>query len=573
MACNCGSNNSVIVYTTASVPCPTSTCGCGCTSTTASPCTDNNIDSSNVIYSGFALTCLDIESGATVEEVLQAASQKICEATGSDFSAFDMSCLTNEDDSQITTQQEFVEAISNYVCNLEITHNTFIEEYNTFVTEITQIVEGNNEAGFSNDYLGIAEGDTVSEALEKVADAVEDLDARLDLSSVEWDVCGFTTTTAPTTIPQGFTTILDYICTLESTIPTGSTSLPTFNNIGSCLPGTLTATDTLVATVNKLKEKVCSVDYDLSGLTFGCVTSGSTLEDVLQNMLTRMNLFSRYAFDSSFDISNPGGPCDVFTISVNTAALDRKVSSNGSDLTPGYLVDKLQAGTNITLDDTTTPGKVIIASSGTGDHKVMVNALDPTPGYVIEKIDGVADSSGALTLAVGANGTNDLALITPTFDWEIMGTQLITEITSNPTLTSMWQSFICALDCTSGPTVRFTTYAGLSDKQVQITVTQNVPTLAWYNSGAANISLGTSLNGGPSAITTAATNPQCTITIDNNGITGYNFSIYVTDVFGTPVPASTTVGATPIVAGSPYTHSTFQLGTGATDYVIHIDFV
>jgi hypothetical protein len=238
-----------------------------------------------------------------LEEILQKADEKICQASGSDFSSYDTACILNEDDSQITTQQQWVERSAVYMCGLETAHNTFITEvYNTFVTEITEIINNNALAGITScDVVGIFPTDEIGAALTKISDKVCEFFDFIDLVGIDWNVYGFTVGTTPTDMVSIINTLLSYIGETKNLIPTGGTvALPTFNNVGSCLPGTLTTTDTLVSTVGKIKTKLCELDYSLTGLTFGCVTASSTLSGVLQNVITRLNQHSIYTFDPAY---------------------------------------------------------------------------------------------------------------------------------------------------------------------------------------------------------------------------------------------------------------------------------
>lgn len=577
MACNCNPNLNSTSYLQVVAPCPSCHCTCTtptqtcgyCTSSggTCSPCGEDTIDSSKIIYSGPALPCIDLPTDTPVEEILQAMDTAICQATGADYSAYDFACLLNPDDSQITTQQQFVEAISEYVCNLEVTHDTFVTEYNTFVTEITNLVTVSSVPGITTDCTGILITDTNAQAFVKLDAAICDIQEAINPSGADWESCGFTVGSEPQTITEGFAKILEYLCLVADGVPDAVT-LPTFNNVGTCLPGTLTATDTLSSTVEKLKTKICELDYSLGALNFGCVDGGSALEDVIQNILDRVNEYSIYEFDPDYFIVeniNDLFPCNGKTVSIDPTGLDYKVASNGADITPGTLEDKLEEGDGIDLDYTTTPGKVIITCDFEGDHKVMVNASDVAPDYLDTKIDGAADSTGAITLAADSNVGNDTVIITPTIDYAALMLEGLLEVQTNVTLLSLLRSIICEIDCESDSTVQFAIEA--ASKSLEFTADQNTPTLAWYNTGAVVVS--GLLTSGTFPITTVAVNPQATFTFTNNELSSVDVDIVVKDLSNVSVPSSSVISTT-VSAGATYTNAAVNLGIGVSAYVVHV---
>ena len=105
-----------------------------CTQTTASitgfvpaNCTEPTscfLDAGCVVYTGPALNCADIATNDALDTILQKIDPLLCAATG-DYSTYNTFCLA-----PITTQKEFVESISEFVCDLrdefdEFTGTTF----------------------------------------------------------------------------------------------------------------------------------------------------------------------------------------------------------------------------------------------------------------------------------------------------------------------------------------------------------------------------------------------------------------------------------------------------------------
>lgn len=575
MACNCSINNNNVSYLVTGMPCPK--CYCSCSSSTqsceycrSSSCTscDDTVSTANLVYSGPALLCINKPTATPLEEIIQSLDTKICTIEGADYTSYDFACLLNPDTSNISTQEEFVAAISNYVCNISTTNETFVTNYNTFVTNITNLVTEAGTPGITNTCTGIIPSDTNAEAFTKIGNTICNLQTAINPSGITWNVCGLTVGSAPTTVSAAFTTVLSYICQIKSLIP-ASVTLPTFNNVGTCLPGTLTTTDGLASTVNKLITKVCSLNYDVTAINYGCVDGATTLQDALQNTIDRVNEYVHYEFDNTYftvaDL-NPSYPCNGQSVTLNLAGLDSKVASNGSDLTPGYLSDKLQAGANVTLDYITTPGKVIVSSTSTVDHKVSVNGSDASADYLDAKIDGAADADGFITLDATTNVGNSKVIVTPTIDYLAGANKLLTAIQSDTALFSIFQNMVCATSCAGNRTVQFTIEG--ADKSIQFSASQDAPTLAWYNTGATVIS--GLITSGTYPITTVATNPQATLSFQNNGSATYNLSIVVKDLFGVVVPSSSSVSTT-VAAGAVLPIPTFNLGIGVPAYVVQIN--
>src|SRR5258708_1798727 len=65
-----------------------------------------------VIYSGPNLQCSGIVTNDALDIILQKIDPLLCSASG-DYSGYNTYCLA-----PITTQKQFVESISNYVCTL-----------------------------------------------------------------------------------------------------------------------------------------------------------------------------------------------------------------------------------------------------------------------------------------------------------------------------------------------------------------------------------------------------------------------------------------------------------------------
>lgn len=349
-------------------------------------------DASCIIYTGPALNCSEINPYDDLTTILQKIDPLLCAVTG-DYSTYNTYCLA-----PITTQKEFVEAISLYVCTLREDLDTFTDTtFPAYQSATNARLVALEVPGITCASASVVSTDTLQQVLSKYCTKFGSIDALLNISGASWSQC-YTVNPAPTTLTEGFDALIDQICLLKAQVTAGTTELPTFNNVGSCLPAPLTATDTLVDTVNKIKIRLCQTGtIDTSTITWGCVTQPSgaqNLQDTLQNIITKVTTINQnlpLAWSADFVVTNVdnGDLCLGKNIALAIpSAQDRFVAATASDATPGTLQAKMVAGTNITLDFS-TPTQVTINSSGgvgTGDHKVMVDGSDTTPDYLGAKL-------------------------------------------------------------------------------------------------------------------------------------------------------------------------------------------
>lgn len=276
-------------------------------------------------------------------------------------------------------------------------------------------------------------------------------------SSANWNQC-FTVINIPTDVIGGFNTLIGQICTVKG-IAESAAVLPTFNNIGTCLasPG---ANDSLVSTITKLRTRICqSPTWNANNVTWGCVTKPTNLtsiEEGINNILSITSTNSRnsitsFSGDFVVSLTDPSNPCSGKNIALATPInLDRLVASNPTDDSPGTLIEKLSAGTNITLDDVTTPGQVIItASNGTGNHLVLADVTDDTPGYLDGKLNGLSGAN--ITISTSYNSGTKKVDVGASIDLSELFTALLNQMDSDSTLYSLFCSKVAACPSNCNP--------------------------------------------------------------------------------------------------------------------------
>lgn len=453
------------------------------------PCTSSlcptPVDSKCVFYSGGNLTCSGINTKDSIEIALQKIDTLLC-ASAANYSTYNTYCLSSP--TPITTQQQFVEKISQYVCTNRSDYDTFVNTtfpaYQTSVSNQFTAINIPGTTSCSN--VGINLGDTLQTILQKFSNSLCNIfTSDLDLSTVNWSQC-FTVSPAPTTIVQGFNAVLSQICSIAAS---GGAALPTFNNTGSCLPAPLTTSDSLVDTVNKIKTRLCeSPTYDINALTWNCVAKPSTdttdLQSSISAILSKLDVLSQNlpSFTSDFAVSatNPINACAGKTVALSSSIADRKVAATATDSTPGTLQDKLTSDTNLAWDfSDPTKAKITLIGSigGSSDNKVKVDNTDSTPDFLSSKVENSPGNASGIALTFTVDSTNPNHKLQPqiTVDPSVLFNFLLQELSEDDTLRATFCAAVaaCPSPCTPPSNVSVL-YGGTSTTSTTTTSTTTI---------------------------------------------------------------------------------------------------
>lgn len=328
-------------------------------------------DATCVYYTGANLSCLGVGSNVNLEEIILEVDSKLCGiGSSADWSTFNYHCL--DDNQVITTPGQFVNEISSQFCTLKTSWSNFITTQ--YPSAISNLQSQINSIFNPNLTLcpgsGISSSDTYTSILTKLASSICTLQDATNISSANWSQC-FSVTPTPTTPVEGFNVIIDQVCQLINNPP--SITLPTFNNVGSCLPGPLTNSDSLISTIDKIKSRLCQTGvFDIDDVPWDCILnpdagSGPNIQAAVNALavtvggLVRDNVIFD---DGQFLVSSDD--CNGRTVSILPGVLseDRFVAASAGDTVPGTLADKLEAGSNVTFD-TSDPEKLVINASFT----------------------------------------------------------------------------------------------------------------------------------------------------------------------------------------------------------------
>jgi len=242
----------------------------GCISTNYARC---------IYYSGNNITCgITANNGENLDSVIGKIATAICNVTPADLNwpAFDYQCLrldgslTSSGPSDITTGQEFAEAVSIALCTLAT------------AADITPNITVSGPC--STYFSGLTPGTST------LVDILDDFIVKLcDLNATN-STAGVTTACSAgvwTSVPAGGSTLGTWVnwiktnvCSLVSGVQADITSLQTFqtnvetfvgdpsfsliDNSTSCISGS--GADDLLTTINLIKNKLCSINTTVSGL-------------------------------------------------------------------------------------------------------------------------------------------------------------------------------------------------------------------------------------------------------------------------------------------------------------------
>ncbi len=422
---------------------------------------EQSADTKCITYSGANLSCSGINSGDTLEDAFQKIDNKLCTTLGN-YASYNMACL-DDTGGAITTEQQFVERISTYVCNLSAQVNSFINTtFTNYQTTVNNRFNAIETPGITScSFINLQLGDSLQTVITKLKNAICSIHDQglIQLNGVEWNQCF--SASVPLTVPSAFNLIIDQICELKASIGSGggSGTLPTFNNTGSCLP-TPGSADSLESTVNKIKIRLCQTPtFDINSLTWNCIAKPSpvttNLQAAFQAVLTKIDTLAASipTFDSGdFSVTNVDNsqPCLGKRVELAVPSdQDRFVAINDSDTVPGTLINKLAPGSGLSFDLIANPGKITLNSTTGADENVKSHSADPSAGKLIDKIKG--GNGNGISIAESVDfGANKVQMIPSVNALELIQ-YLYTEASNNPTTKAALCQLLSLCDCCSAP--------------------------------------------------------------------------------------------------------------------------
>lgn len=411
MCVNCGNTqNPYAVYNVQYVYKDACTdCGnAGCESTLKAGC---------VFYTSANLANAGVLTNDSLEVVLQKIDTRLA-AVAANYAGYTTGCI-----GPVATEAEFVQKMTAYACTLRTDHDTFVgTTFPAYQTVVDNRFKALETPGQALAHLEVLATDSLNTVLSKINVEVGNLYALTDLSAVVWDNCF--AVVPPTTLAQGFQTVLDQLCLLKT--GAGGAVLPTFNNVGSVLanPG---AADTLEATVIKLRDRVNLLPtFDVNALAWQSIAKPSAVQTDLQAafaaVLAKLDALATAlpSFDAAdFTVTAVDGSNPYLGRSVALAAslnVDRFVALDAGDNAPGTLLGKLQAGAGMEFDTASVPGKLVLKATALGgNYQVKASSTDAAPGFLDAKLKGNTDTD-YVTTSVSYDAGDQKAQVTAALD-------------------------------------------------------------------------------------------------------------------------------------------------------------
>lgn len=372
-------------------------------------CSDNdcgtNIQNARcVIYTGPNLPCSGIETNDSLELAIQKIDEQICSVLG-DYSNYQFHCLEEFFGDDITTEADFVDAITDYTCELRADYDDFVnvtfEDYKTTVNTRFVAIEQPQITCVS---AGVTSGDSLITVLNKYCETFEDIYEELSIDGVDWDQC-LTVTSTPTNIHSAFSLLVDQICQVKDLV--GEEIGARFNNSTSCIEGG--TSDTLATTISLIKTRLCeSAIFDKDDLSWSCLTEptydsdqdiSAALQEIIDLIVDIKTVLP--TFDTGdFAVSQTSGDvCDGITVELQSSLVtDRFAAVSALDASPATLVEKLDAGTGISI--TNNADSTLIIANTLPDVEVILNEglnITITGTYPEFTINAVIDEDDDVT--------------------------------------------------------------------------------------------------------------------------------------------------------------------------------
>lgn len=354
------------------------------------------MDALSIQYTGLPKTNLPGIVNNDLDAIIGIISTAInTSSSAPDYTSYSLACVTQTDGtSHPTNTQNFAEGISKVLCDFKTAYTTF--SGTTYPAAITTLTNGINAIGspaLTYVPFSIVNTDPIATVWTKLFSGITGIISDIDPSTANWTA--ISVSPDPETIPDAFDAVILEIQAQTASIATKQSSLGTFDNSANCLAGG--ATDSALTTINLLRTYICSLpSYSSGAITWGSVTSSSTLNGAIQNLITEINYLNTYAQPSvgtGLSMSAVGGTYDGKSLSIDTSWTGLyKVKVDSSD-TGDYLEDKIESSDG-SISISNTGSTLDLTVTTPNDGKVLASSTDSIPGYLIDKIEVTSNSWG-----------------------------------------------------------------------------------------------------------------------------------------------------------------------------------
>jgi len=427
-------------------------------------------DSTLVVYTNVPLTYINVTPGMNLQTILQNINTAVNTMNPApNYSGYNLgpyygySITQTDGTSHPTNTQNFAEGISKIVCKTESDLYTFTgTTYPANQTTLSNAITALQVPGLTYSYTGgggsisITSGMTRNQVLTATYTGVGNILALLNAPGSTWSTLSIST---PTNINTAFNSLIAYLSNLTTSLSGYQTAIGTFNNSANCLAGT--STDSVRTTISSIITYICNTlpSFNASSITTSCLTTQTSLQNWVQQLVNAVDGLTNStvvgATNTSLLVTSTS--CGGKTLAINpSSSLVTKVLNSSSDTTPGYLSNKVSAGSNITINTLNSGANEQIQISATlpTPNQVAVNSSDSFPGYLMNKISSYGGGWG-LSISTTPNADNSqLVLAVNVSDPFTFIQNIFKYVESNPELLAQFCTMTsqCATNSCTAPT-------------------------------------------------------------------------------------------------------------------------
>lgn len=448
------------------------------------------MDSQLVLYTGLELYNIPVEPNTDLQTIIVAIDAAVGSGSGNpDYSLFNLGCLRDDYD-PIDTTQQFAEAISDFVCNLQSGISEFVDTtFTDFAAAVTGTLTNLQEPNLTyaptvagNVEFNIEDTDSINQVYPKLFSGLDAMIAQSDPSTADWASIGVDP--APVTMAEAANIFIAASLAIQPVLTELLELAPLngpYDNTANCLDGG--EEDNADQTIRLLTDYVCTLPtFDGDSVVWPC--SLTPPDDSLQSA---MQLIATYAGAQADVVVTGPGPGLLYTpgtgCSGATLGLDPDteafylVKADDADNTGDYLFNKL-VSTDETIEITINSGdgyNRVDLSANIVDRKVAVNQYDGKASYLVDKIPSSGGNWG-LAMLSQASPDNSQLILTPTMNNpETFLLNSFQVILSDPELLS---AFRAVMDATNGCLC-----ASIGDLFVEPSIGDGLFILTWTPTG------------------------------------------------------------------------------------------
>jgi len=407
-------------------------------------------NASQVKYTGIDLNYIGVTSNQQLDIILQEINTAVNSSSSApNYSGYNLYCVKQIDGTtHPTNTQNFAEGISKNLCDFHTEYSDFVNtSYPADIDAFTTAINALQVPGLSYSYSGgggsitISSGMTRNQVLTATYIGVGSILALLNAPGSTWSSWGIS---SPTNINSAFNSVITYGVSLTTAIAGKQAAIANFDNSTNCLAGG--SSDSIRSTVAQLITYVCSLPtLDDTNLNFGCVTTATTLEQTLNNIMASVTDINTnyYTATGTGLTSTSVGSCSGYRVALDTSytgLYKTMLSSGDNPADAGFLDAKLESSDG-SLNMNISGHKLDITVANPETNKVKINASDNIANYLVDKIPSKAGTWGMAIIASPSPDNSQLYLTPQIIDPALFTSSWMEYVSTDPDLLAQF----CAL--------------------------------------------------------------------------------------------------------------------------------